>query len=689
MASYTPEKLRNVVLLSHGGIGKSSLAEVMLYDSGGSTRLGVVEEGTTVSDYDPEEIRRNISITTAVIPCEWQGHRITILDTPGYADFIGEVVGSTRASDAAVVLVDAVGGVEVGTEMVWAQADEAQLPRLVVINRMDRENANFGQALEQLSSTFSSNFFPLQIPIGSEQDFVGVVDLASMKAYIGPDGKEGDIPADLRDEVEERRQQLLEAAAETDDELIVKYLEGEELTPEEVRQGLRRGIAEGKLIPVLCAAATANIGVHPLLQAIVDYLPSPVERPPVTATLKQGGSEELATDPVGPLAAFVFKTAADPFVGKLTYLRVFSGTLASDSRVLNGRTGEEERIGTLFHLKGKEQEPVEELIAGDIGAVAKLTGTGTSDTLCDRGHPLELTRPEFPKPVYSAAVKPKTKTDVDKLGPALQRLVEEDPTLQVRIDPDTKEIILSGMGDSHITMAARRLEQKFGVHIDTDLPKVPYRETITKTVQAHGRHKKQTGGRGQFGDVYIRFEPLPRGSGFEFDEEVFGGSVPNSFIPAVEKGLKEIVADGVLAGYPAVDFKAVLYDGGYHPVDSSEIAFKLAAHLAFREGIPQAGPALLEPIMKVRVVVPDEYMGDILGDLNTKRARVQGMEQEHGKSIVTATVPLAEMQRYANDLRSITQGRGIFTMEFVEYDLVPSHITETLVAQRKQELETA
>lgn len=689
MASYTPDKVRNVALLSHGGIGKTSLAEAMLYDSGGSNRLGRVEEGTTISDYDPEEIRRKISVSTTIIPCIWQNHRINVLDTPGYVDFIGEVIGATRASDAAAVLVDAVAGIEVGTELVWAQADEAKLPRLVVINRMDRENANFNQALEQLRSVFASNFFPLQIPIGSQHDFSGIVDLTSMKAYSGSDSKEGEIPAELRDEAEERRQQLLEAAAETDDELIVKYLEGEELTPEEIRQGLRRGIAEGKVVPVLCASATANIGVQRLLQAIVDYLPSPAQRSPMNAILKQGGSEELTADPVGPLAAFVFKTTADPFVGKLTYLRVFSGTLASDSRVLNGHTGEEERIGTLYHLKGKEQEPVKELAAGDIGAVAKLAVTGTSDTLCDRGHPLELPRPDFPRPVYSAAVKPRTKTDVDKLGPALQRLLEEDPTLAVRTDSDTKEIILSGMGDSHINISARKLEQKFGVHIDTDLPRVPYRETITKTVQAHGRHKKQTGGRGQFGDVYIRFEPLTRGSGFEFGEEVFGGSVPNSFIPAVEKGLREIISEGVLAGYPTVDFKAILYDGSYHPVDSSEISFKLAAHLAFREGIPQAGPVLLEPVMKVRVTVPDEYMGDILGDLNTRRARVQGMEQNHGKSIVTATAPLAEMQRYANDLRSISQGRGVFTMEFSDYDVVPAHIAEAVVAQRKRELETA
>jgi elongation factor G len=687
MASHTVEQLRNVALIGHGGSGKTSLAEAMVYASGGTTRLGRVEDGTTVSDYDPEEIRRKISVNLSIIPCEWEGCKINVLDTPGYADFVGEVKCALAAADAAVIVLHAVAGVEVGTEMVWGYADERNLPRLVFVNMLDRENANFAQALERLRAVFPGNFLPFQWPIGSQQDFRGVVDLVTMRAYLGSKGEEASIPPELQALATERHQQLVEAAAESDDELIMKYLDGGELTAEEMQRGLRTSIIRGKIIPVLCGAATANLGTQAFLHALIAYLPSPADRPPVVATLKQGGTEELRADPTGPLATLAFKTIADPFVGKLTYLRVFSGTLQADSRVVNARTGEEERIGTLFRLRGKEQTPVKELMAGDVGAVAKLSTTVTGDTLCDKGHPLEVPRISFPIPVYSAAVKPKTKTDVDKLGPALQRLIEEDPTLQVRTEPSTHEIILSGMGDNHIAIAARKLSQKFGVEITTDVPKVPYQETITKTVQAHGRHKKQTGGRGQFGDVYIRFEPLPRGAGFEFVDEIFGGAVPNQYIPAVEKGLREIMQTGVLAGYPTVDFRAALYDGGYHPVDSSELAFKLAAHLAFKEGIPNAGPVLLEPIMNVRIIVPEEYTGDIMSDLNTRRGRVQGMEQQKGKSVITAQVPLAEMQRYANDLRGITQGRGFYTMEFSHYDVVPSHIAEQVIAQAKREQE--
>ena len=687
MASYTVEQLRNVALVGHGGSGKTSLAEAMFYDSGGTTRLGRVEDGSTVSDYDPEEVRRKISVNISMLPCEWQGHKITVLDTPGYADFVGEVKCALAAVDVAVLVLDAVAGVEVGTEQAWSFADERHLPRLAFINMMDRENASFEHSIETLRATFTGNFFPLQWPIGSQQEFRGVIDLATMRAFTGSKGEETSIPADLLTVAKERRQQLVEAAAEADDELIMKYLEGGELTPDEIQRGLRIGIAQGKIIPVLCGSATANIGAQALMQTLVAYFPSPADRPALTVTLKQGGTEELKADPTGSLAVLAYKTIADPFVGKLTYLRVFSGTLHADSRVINGRNGEEERIGALYQLRGKEQVPIKVLPAGDIGAVAKLSTTSTGDTLCDKGHPVELERIVLPEPVYSAAVKPKTKTDVDKLGPALQRLVEEDPTLSVRTEPSTHEIIISGMGDNHIGIAARKLSQKFGVEISTDIPKVPYQETITKTVQVHGRHKKQTGGRGQFGDVYIRFEPMPRSSGFEFSDEVFGGSVPHQYIPAVEKGLREIIQTGVLAGYPTVDFKAALYDGGYHAVDSSELAFKLAAHIAFRDGIPDAGPVLLEPIMNVRITTPEDYTGDIMGDLNTRRGRVQGMEQFKNKSVVTAQVPLAEMQRYANDLRGITQGRGFYSMEFSHYDIVPSHITEQVIAAAKREQE--
>jgi elongation factor G len=686
--SYKIEQLRNVALIAHGSAGKTSLAEAMIFDTGATNRLGKIEEGTTVSDYDAEEIRREISLNTSILPCEWNGHKINVLDTPGYIDFVGEVKGAVRVADGAVVVLDAVSGVEVGTELVWGFADEQNLPRLVFVNKMDRENANFKRTLEQLGQKFEGNMIPIQLPVGSESEFKGVVDLVSMKAYLGDKAEEGEIPASLEDELEEYRLRLIEAAAEGDDELIVKYLEGEELTEEEIKRGLAIGVESGKIIPVLCGSATLNLGVQPLLQAITDSFPSPANRPEIKVTNAATGEEEiLEPTPMAPLSAMVFKTIADPYVGKLTYFRVYSGAMESDSRVFNPLSGEEERIGQLYLIRGKEQEPVKTVQTGDIGGVAKLSATTTGQTLCDKGHPIVLPSINFPKPVFSVAVTPKTKADLDKMGTGLSRLVEEDPTLRVEREPSTGETILSGMGESHVDIATRRLKQKFGVDVLTDIPKVPYRETITKTSEVQGRHKKQTGGRGQFGDVFIRFEPLPRGSGFEFADEIFGGAVPKGFIPAVEKGLREIIQNGVLAGYPTVDFRATLYDGSYHPVDSQEIAFRLAAQLAFRRGIPEAGPVLLEPIMSVTITVPEEYMGDVLGDLNTKRARVQGMEQQRGNSIITAQAPLAEMQRYATDLRSMTQGRGIFSMEFSHYEEVPGHLVEGIVAEAKREAE--
>jgi len=686
--SYKTEQLRNIALIAHGSAGKTSLAEAMIFDAGVTSRLGKVEEGTTVSDYDAEEIRRKISLNTSIIPCEWNGHKVNVLDTPGYMDFVGEVKEAVRVSDGVVVVLDAVSGVEVGTELVWGFADEQNLPRLVFVNKMDRENASFTRTLEQLGQKFEGNMIPVQLPVGSESQFKGVVDLVSMKAYLGDKGEEGEIPEGLEDEAEEYRLRLIEAAAESDDELIVKYLEGEELTEEEIKRGLAIGIKGGKVIPILSGSATLNLGVQRLLQAVIDYFPSLADRPEIKGTNPATGEEEiLAPTPMDPLSAMVFKTIADPYVGKLTYFRVYSGTMESDSRVFNPLSGEEERIGQLYLIRGKEQEPVKTVQTGDIGGVAKLSATTTGQTLCDKGHPIVLPFIDFPRPVFSVAVTPKTKADLDKMGTGLSRLVEEDPTLQVEREPSTGETILSGMGESHVDIATRRLKQKFGVDVLTAIPKVPYRETITKRSEAQGRHKKQTGGRGQFGDVFIRFEPLPRGSGFEFVDEIFGGAVPRGFIPAVEKGLREIIQKGVLAGYPTVDFRATLYDGSYHPVDSQEIAFRLAGQLAFKKGIPEAGPVLLEPIMSVTITVPEEYMGDVLGDLNTKRARVQGMEQQRGNSIVTAQAPLAEMQRYATDLRSITQGRGIFSMEFSHYEEVPGHLVESIVAETKQEAE--
>ena len=684
MNEYKSDKVRNVVLVGHSSAGKTSLAEVLLYNTGAVNRLGKVDDNTSISDFDPEEQRRKISINTSLIPCEWNGYKINILDTPGYVDFAGEVKSALRATDCAIVVVDAVAGVEVGTELVWQYADEAKKPRFIIINKLDRENADYDKVLNQLRERFGKMVVSLQIPIGKESNFKGEVNVVNRKAFIGE--KDGEVPADLKSRLEEERSKLMEVAAEADDKLIEKFLNGEELNDEEMKLGLDLGLKNGTLAPVLCASASQNIGASYLLKFIADYAPAPADAPAIvgqnTATKKE---EKLPTNETGPLAAFVFKTMADPFVGKLTYFRVYSGIMESDSRVQNSRTGSEERIGQLYVLRGKEQIAIKKLVAGDIGAVAKLQDTATGDTLCDKGHQLTLPSVAYPNPVYSVALTPKTKTDLDKMGAALQRLVEEDPTLRVYRDHDTGESIMSGMGDSHVDIAVRRLKQKFGVELLTGVPKLPYKETITKVTKVQGRHKKQTGGRGQFGDTWIRFEPLPRGGGFEFAEEVFGGSVPNSFIPAVEKGMREILSKGVLAGFPTVDFRAVLYDGSYHPVDSSEIAFKLAAHKAFKTGIPTAGPVLLEPIMDIVVNVPEQFMGDVIGDLNTKRARVQGMDQKGAWSVVTAQAPLAEIQRYATDLRSMTQGRGYFTMEFSHYDTVPSHIASQIIEKAKKE----
>ncbi len=678
-----PELIRNVALISHGGAGKTSLSEALLYDSGAIKRLGKVEEGNTVSDYDPEEIRRRMSVNTSILPCEWRGCKINILDTPGYMDFVGEVLGALRVCDAAIVVVDASAGVEVGTEMVWSYADERQLPRFVFVNKMDRENADFLRVVGEVAEKFGVNVIPLQLPLGSQAAFSGVVDLIRMKAYVGPEAKEEEIPSDLKDLAEEYRTKLLEAAAESEDELIMKYLEGEALTEEEIRRGLAFGVKNRKFVLALCGAATLDIGGRQLLDAIVDYFPSPAE---IEVKVGEDG-EVLKADENGPLAALIFKTFADPYVGKLSYFRVYSGVMQSDSRVFNPRSGEEERIGQLFFLRGKEQFPVKQVGPGDLGVVAKLTASVTGDTLCDKNHPITLPGIKYPEPLFSVAVAPKTKADLDKLSNVLSRLVEEDPTLQVKREFSTGETILSGMGESHVEIAVRKLQDKFGVGVVTSLPKVPYRETITKVARAQGKYKKQTGGRGQYGDVWLRLEPLPRGAGFEFAEEIFGGAVPKQYIPAVEKGLKEAIQSGVLAGFPVVDIRAVLYDGSYHPVDSSELAFKIATHLGFKKAMEQAGPILLEPIMNVTVTVPEQFTGDVLGNLNTKRARVMGIEQKKGTAVIKAQVPLAEMQRYATELRSLTQGRGIFSMEFSHYEEVPPHIAQAIIEQARKERE--
>lgn len=681
MKNYKLEQLRNVVLLSHSGAGKTSLAEGMLYGSGAISRLGRVEEGTTVSDYDPEEIRRRISVNTSLVPCEWRGRKVNVLDTPGYADFVGEVKGAVRAADGAVILLDAVSGVEVGTELVWGYADEVDLPRILFISKMDRDNADFLGALNQARENLGANIIPFQLPIGAQEAFEGVVDLVGMRAYRGEKAEAGGIPDNLRPEAESYHVQLMEAAAETDDALLEKYFEEETLTEEEIRQGLATGIRGKGLVPVFCGSALKNMGIQPLMNAITEYLPSPLDTVKVSATNVATGQQEVL-EPLAqaPLAALVFKTLADPYVGKLTYFRVFSGRMESDSRIFNSSRGEEERVGQLFFLRGKEQEPVDEVPAGDIGAVAKLQETSTGDTLCDKDHPLTLPPIGFPHPIFSAAIVPKTKADLDKMGSALARLTEEDPTLRVEREASTRETVLSGMGESHIDIAARRLHSKFGVEIVTSVPKVPYRETITKVTRSQYRHKKQTGGAGQFAEVWLRVEPLERGTGFGYDSEVREGHISQSFIPSIQKGIKQVLEQGVIAGYPVVDVKAVVYDGKEHPVDSKDIAFQIAGREAFKFAVRDGAPVLLEPIMLFTITVPEGNMGDVLGDLNTNRARVMGMEQKGDVSIITTQAPLAEMQSYATDLRSITQGRGLFTMEFSHYEEVPKHLADGIIA---------
>ena len=689
MKSYKSEALRNISLLAHGSAGKTSLTEAMLFATGVINRLGKVEEGTTVADFDDEEIQRRISLGTALIPCEWDGCKINVLDTPGYADFIGEVHQAVRVSDSVVIVIDSVSGVQVGTEVVWAMAEQAGLTRMIVINKMDRDNANFDQALESLESKFGATFVPFQLPLGGQSNFRGVVDLVTMKAYEGPKASETAIPAELQDQIKEYRLKVVEAAAEADDDLIMKYLEGEELTDEEIKAGLKAGIQAGDIVPVFCTAATASLGLQPFLDAIVAFAPSPVDveattaRNPVTTQ-----DESLEPNEAAPLAALVFKTTADPFVGKLSYFRIFSGAISSDTRVLNGRNSESERIGQILIMRGKEQLPVAKLAPGDIGAVAKLSNTLTGDTLCDEGHPLQLPGIKFPNPLYAVAVSPKTQADSAKLNTVLTRIVEEDPSMRWYNEPSTRQTILAGMGDAHIDIAVRRMARKFSLNVLISEPKVPFKETITRVSSARYRHKKQTGGAGQFAEVEMRLEPLPRDGGFEYEWKVFGGAISRSFQPSIEKGIKSVLQQGVIAGYPVVDIQVTVVDGKEHPVDSKDIAFQIAGREAFKQAVIDGSPVLLEPIYDVRVVVPEQFMGDVLGDLNTRRAQVQGMGQERGNSIVTAQVPLAEIQRYSINLRSLTQGRGYYSIEFSHYQIVPAHLTQQIIeATKKKEQE--
>ena len=687
MKEYTTEFIRNLALVSHSGAGKTMLAEAFLHFTGVTTRLGRIEDGSTAADFEDEEIRRGLSLSTAVIPVEYKDHKINFLDTPGYTDFVGEVISALSVSDGAVVVVDAVAGAEVGTEIAWSYCDEFNLPRFVVINKMDRDNANFRRAVDSVQQLSEARLIPLQLPWGEKQDFKGVIDLLTMKAYPG-DGKSAEeIPAEFSDEAESARMELVEAAAEGKDELLMKYLEGEELSPKEVMQGLKGAILEGAYLPVFVSAATAETGLAPLLEAMVELMPSPADVPPARAQGKEG-EEELAASSAGPLAAYVWKTTADPFVGKINYFRVYSGLLRSDSRVWNQSKSVEERLGSLIVLRGKEQINVSQVHAGDIASVPKLGSTSTGDTLCDRGHPLELPVPEYPSALYRVAVTPKTQADSAKISPTLTRLCEEDMTLSWYQEPSTNQTILQGMGGQHIDVAIRKAESKFQTGLNTEEPRVPYRETITKNGYSQYRHKKQTGGAGQFAEVYMRVEPLKEEE-FEFVNEVFGGAISGNFMPAIEKGVRNVMRAGVLAGYPVENVKAVVTDGKEHPVDSKPVAFEIAGREAFKLAVKDAAPVMLEPIMTVEITVPEANMGDVLGDLNTRRARVQGMDTQRGRSIVKAQVPLAEMQRYTTDLRSITGGRGVFTMEFSHYEVVPAHIAQDVITARQKEIAAA
>ena len=667
MKNYQSNQLRNVAVVAHGGSGKTSLVEAMLFNTGTLSRMGRVEDGTTTSDYHPEETARKITIHTSLVPVEWNNTKINLLDTPGFSDFIGEVKGSLRVADSTVFVVSAVDGVQVQHEVIWDMAGE--MPKVVIVNKMDRENANFDKVLDDLKAKFGGNFVPIQLPIGAFTDFSGVASVMENKAYTGEGkGKEIAVPEDLADYIETYRETLVEAAAEGDDELTMKYLEGEELTPEEIKDGFQKALAMGKVVPVLACSAIKNIGVAQILDFLAAYSPAPqVEE--------------------GPVASLVFKTIADPYVGKMNFIRVYRGQLKNDSAIINVSKQKPEKIGQILYVRGKTTQQTDVVPCGDLAVLVKLQDTSTGNTLADKDKPIELDTIDFPAPTLTIAVAPKSKNDEDKLGDALFKLTDEDPTIKVQKNTETKQTLLITMGEAQTQIMVDRLKKRYGVDVTLDEAKVPYRETIRKKVEVEGKHKKQSGGRGQYGHAWIRFEPTEEH--FVFTEEVFGGAVPRNFFPAVEKGLRESLEEGVLAGFPVTGLKATLYDGSYHPVDSSEMAFKIAAHLAFKKGCEQASPALLEPIQNVEVTVPEHFMGDIISDFNTKRGRVLGTESIGKLVKVRAQVPLSEMYRYAIDLKSMTQGRGSFTMEFYSYEEFSGREAEMVIKKAREDREAA
>jgi len=690
MANLEADKIRNVAVIAHGGAGKTSLIEALLFDSGDINRLGNIEDGTTTTDCEPEEIARKMTITSSLAFCHWKGHRINLIDTPGFINFIEDVRGCLRAVDGAIVIVSAISGVKGETEKIWRYANEFEVPRVVFINKMDKDTANFSRAVGELEKFFETEAIPLQIPIGSGDSFTGIVDLIKMKAYTFNAGEteESEIPADMRSEAEEYRKRLVEKIAESDDTLLEKYLEGTELSDDELTKGIREGSLTKRFIPVTCGSAVKNIAIPHILDNVLLCLPSPLEMSRISPIKgknpKDGKEVERKPLKTEPFSAYVFKTIADPYAGKLSIFRVYSGVLKADSNILNTTTGAKERIGQVFYLMGKKQIPAQAIGPGEIGVVAKLKETYTGDTFSEEAHQIIFEKIKFADPMISYAIAPKSKGDEEKVGASINRILEEDPTLRFQRDDETKEMLLSGMGQVHLEVTIEKLKRKFGVEVLMKTPKVPYKETIKVSAKAQGRYKKQSGGRGQYGDCFIEIEPLPRGGGYEFVDRIVGGVIPQQYRPAVEKGIIETMREGVIAGYPVVDLKVTLYDGSYHSVDSSEMAFKIAGSMGLKKAIQDAKAILLEPVMKVEAITPDDTLGAVIGDLNSKRGRVQGVEpQAGGNQKITALVPMAEMLTYANQLHSLTSGRGLYSMEFSYYDEVPSHLAQKIIAERE------
>ena len=689
MKEYSTENLRNIAIVAHGGAGKTVLTEAFLHFTGATTRMNKIEEGNTVSDYDEEEIRRQISIYTSVVPVEYRDTKINFLDTPGFSDFVGEEISALSVSEGALILIDSVAGVEVGTEIAWNYAEEMKLPRFIVINKLDRENANFEKVFAsatELAATNERRLIKVQIPVGEKENFKGVIDLIHQKMYSEIGKTASEIPAEYKDAVEEARHELIEAAAEGDDSLLEKYLETGELSGEELMIGLKEVILSGAFLPVFVASGRNIIGVRPLLDAIIEFMPTPAEHPEVVAHGK-AGDEVLHESDNGPAVVYVWKTTADPFVGKMTYFKVISGIVTSDVHLWNAKKNTDERMGGLHIQRGKEAIPVKNVHAGDIAVVSKLSVTETGDTLCEKNHQLSIDPPTFPAPLYKIAISPKTQSDAAKISSALTRLCEEDPTLSWAADIVTSQTTLSGMGDQHIDIAIRRAQTKFQVGINKEELRVPYREGITRKASAQYRHKKQSRGSGQFGEVHLRIEPLPEEE-FKFSDELVGMNLSRSYLPSIEKGITAIMGRGVFAGYPLSNVHVIVFDGKEHPVDSKPIAFETAGREAFKLAVNDAGPVLFEPIMLLHITVPEASMGDIMGDLNTRRGRVQGSDSEKGKSTIHAHVPMAEVLKYTTELRSMTGGRGVFSMEFDHYDIVPANLAQPIMDAHRKEMES-